>query len=124
MIFMEKATIQNIAMFMSCIGDFCSLSGQKMNTSKSKILFSPNTDQQLAAEICHIVSIEATNDLGKYLGIPLQSKRVTKATFQEIISRIQTKLSQWKANQLSFAGRQVLVQSVSSIMATHIMQIV
>ncbi|GKV09776.1 hypothetical protein SLEP1_g21225 [Rubroshorea leprosula] len=95
--------------------------GQKVNASKSKI-FSPNTNRGLIDEITQFSRIEATDDLGRYLGVPLHHKRVTRATYYDLLLKVKTKLSSWKAAQLSFAGRQVLIKSVSSTVANHAMQ--
>lgn len=122
MILVGKTTRETIEATMKCLEEFCSISGQKVNTSKSKLYFSQNTKASVKEDICRATLMEATEDLGKYLEVPLQSKRVMKGTFHGLISRVQSKLSQWKANQLSFAGRQVLVQSISSTLATHVIQ--
>lgn len=84
--------------------------------------FSPNVSREHISDVCRLTRMEATGDLGKYLGVPLQTKRVTKAMLHGLVVRVQKILSSWKANQLSLAGRQVLVQSVSSTLASHAMQ--
>lgn len=122
LILFGMATSHNINVIMNCINMFCSFSGEKVNPSKSKILFSPNTPRDTMSHICELTGMEATEDLGKYLGVPLHTKRVTKAMFRDLITRVNTKLSLWKAKHLSIAGRRVLIQSVSSTMASHVMQ--
>ncbi|GLT31654.1 hypothetical protein SLA2020_063760 [Shorea laevis] len=114
LVFFGKATINNMRTLMDCLQSFCNISGQKVNASKSKIFFSPNTNRGLIDEITQFSRIEATDDLGRYLGVPLHHKRVTRATYYDLLLKVKTKLSSWKAAQLSFAGRQVLIKSVSS----------
>jgi hypothetical protein len=53
-----------------------------------------------------------TNQLGKYLGVPLTGKAPRRQDFQYIIDQVSAKLSNWKAQQLSFAGRVTLAKSV------------
>lgn len=72
--------------------------------------------------ICTLIGMEASEDIGKNLGVPILSKRATKETFESLITRVRDRLSWWKADQLSFARRQVLVQSVSAAIANHVMQ--
>ncbi|OMP13818.1 putative ribonuclease H protein [Corchorus olitorius] len=61
----------------------------------------------------------STNDLGKYLGVPLIHERVTKATFKEIVEKVQGRLSSWKSKLLTLAGRATLVGSVTSSIPTY-----
>jgi len=50
--------------------------GEKVHASKSRILFSQNVHQK---EISDILEQEI---LGKYLGMPLHHKKVSKAAYQ------------------------------------------
>ncbi|XVF01308.1 hypothetical protein REPUB_Repub04eG0076700 [Reevesia pubescens] len=63
-----------------------------------------------------------TQSLGTYLGVPIHSQRVSKATYKSLLDKVKKRLSGWKANQLSVAGRATLVQSVSSSIASYTMQ--
>lgn len=114
-----EATEENITNVMDCLDAFCSFSGQRVNSSKSKIFFSSNTSPNKVSNVCRIAKMEKTDDLGKYLGVELHTKRVSKATFHGLINKMQNKLSQWKAAHLSLAGRQVLVQAVTSTIHTQ-----
>lgn len=49
--------------------------------------------------------------LGKYLGCPINSDRVIKNTFSEVVEKSHLQLSKWKSNSLSQAGRSVLIQA-------------
>ncbi|XP_004306074.1 PREDICTED: putative ribonuclease H protein At1g65750-like [Fragaria vesca subsp. vesca] len=63
-----------------------------------------------------------TNDLGKYLGMPLIHSRVNKHTYDGIFDQVQSRLSSWKSKVLSMAGRLTLIQSVSSAIPNYAMQ--
>lgn len=63
-----------------------------------------------------------TGDLGKYLGVPLQHRRISKGFFSHVTEKIMKKLSAWKANSLSLAGRFTLCSSVINAMPVHMMQ--
>ncbi|PKA45995.1 Putative ribonuclease H protein [Apostasia shenzhenica] len=49
---------------------------------------------------------------GKYLGIPLISRRPIKADFQHIIDSVRDRISSWGTRNLSLAGRVTLINSV------------
>lgn len=83
---------------------------------------SPNTSGGVARDICRECGIAMTDDLGKYLGVPLIHKRVTKHTYSHIVEKVQARLTGWKANCLSLAGRATLVQAVTSAIPTYTMQ--
>ncbi|MCI19046.1 putative ribonuclease H protein, partial [Trifolium medium] len=53
-----------------------------------------------------------TDQLGKYLGVPLTGRAPRREDFQYIIDQVQNKLASWKAHLLSFAGRVTLAKSV------------
>ena len=57
---------------------FCSESGQKISTSKSRVYFSQNVDDDLKGRICGNLNIQATTNLGKYLGFPLKHKNTER----------------------------------------------
>lgn len=87
---------------------FCAESRQKVSSDKSHIYFSKNVKANLKAKICSNLQIQATNDLGKYLGLPIRHKGATRNQFNFVAERVINKLSGWKAKLLSFIGRTVL----------------
>lgn len=70
-----------------CLQEFCEASGQKVSMEKSRIYFSPNTNEAVVAEVCNTLGISKTDDLGRYLGVPTINGRITKATFRGVIDR-------------------------------------
>ncbi|CAN1181654.1 Putative ribonuclease H protein At1g65750, partial [Linum perenne] len=63
-----------------------------------------------------------TQNLGRYLGVPILHERTTVQTYQGIVDRIDQKLTGWKANSLSLAGRVTLAQSVLAAIPAYAMQ--
>lgn len=53
-----------------------------------------------------------TNDLEKYLGVPILHEKVNRRSFQFILDKVDQRLSNWKVKTLSFAGRLTLTKSV------------
>ncbi|CAN1764377.1 Putative ribonuclease H protein At1g65750 [Linum perenne] len=64
----------------------------------------------------------ATRSLGRYLGIPLIHGRVTNAHFKYILENMDAKLSGWKRETLSLAGRVTLASSVLNAIPSFAMQ--
>lgn len=100
---------------------FCSISGQKVNVAKSKLLVSKNTPSSLARCISQQVEIPLTQDLGVYLGMPLLHGRATKRTYGFLVDKVRKRLSGWKSRLLSKAAKSILIQSVSSTIPVYAM---
>lgn len=97
---------------MSIMNSFCRMSGQEVSQEKTSILFSKNVGRNIWERLTQISSFRETNDLGKYLGVPLNGIAPKRGDFQYIIDQVSNKLMAWKAKQLSFAGRVTLAKSV------------
>ncbi|KAG5529761.1 hypothetical protein RHGRI_030220 [Rhododendron griersonianum] len=104
------------------LNEFCCMSGQTISLAKSKLFVSPNVPRNKARRLSAASGISLTNDLGKYLGIPLLHKRVSKDHFNHILEKIQKRLSCWKSNTLMLAGRATLIQSSASPIPSYTMQ--
>ena len=76
---------------------FCSEFRQKVNSAKSRIYFSQNVEVGLKSKICENLNIQATNNLGKYLGFPLKHKGSDWNQFKFVTKRVINKLAGWKA---------------------------
>ncbi|KAL7218868.1 hypothetical protein ACSBR2_012022 [Camellia fascicularis] len=75
-----------------------------------------------ARELSFKCGIPLTENLGKYLGVPLIHGRVNRGHFSTILEKMQNRLAGWKASVLSLAGRTTLIQSVSSALPAYTMQ--
>ncbi|GMI80336.1 hypothetical protein HRI_001702900 [Hibiscus trionum] len=101
---------------------FSGASGQKVSIAKTSIYFSKNVDQPLRDSISSYFGFRQVSDLGRYLGVPLLHKRVTKASYQYVVQRVRDKLSGWSAKSMSLAGRITLANSVLSSILFYVMQ--
>ncbi|XP_072066946.1 uncharacterized protein [Arachis hypogaea] len=63
-----------------------------------------------------------TDDLRKYIGVPILHCKVSKHTFEGIINKLHTRHNSWKAFSLSLDGRVTLVKFVLSSMPVYNMQ--
>ena len=106
-----------------CLDIFCASSGQKISKDKTRIFFSKNVHHvQANDQISSAFCLTLTNDLGKYLGVPLHHSRVKADSFNYITKKIMHRLSSWKASSLSLAGRLTLCKSIVLAIPTYAMQ--
>ncbi|WCJ29423.1 LINE-1 retrotransposable element ORF2 protein [Euphorbia peplus] len=121
-VLVAEASVRQAQVIKSVLDYFCSCSGQKVSFAKSRVFFSENTNDSVQDFICAELGVSKTDDLGKYLGVPIVHDRVTKANHRFVIDRVKGRLAGWKAKCLSFAGRTTLVRSVLSALPTYTMQ--
>lgn len=103
--------------------DTYKLLGQKINLTKSKILFSPRTSPSIMASMENELGISSCRDFGKYLGVPILTNKGNKRAYNFIIDKLHNKLSSWKSKTLSLASRLTLINSITSAIPTYVMQI-
>lgn len=113
--------MDQIKVMETCLASFCGMSGQRVSLEKSCLCVSKNIIPMITRALSIRCGIPLTSCFGKYLGVSLIDKRMTKNTFAEFIGNVQSKLTGWKASNLSLAGRATLVQSITSAIPNHIM---
>lgn len=111
------STIHNILTY------FTRISGHKINMAKSKIFFAPHTDLSTHNRVVTTLGIDATTNLGTYLGFPLTHHKLNASAFRFVLDKLQTKLNAWEHKFLTLAGRATLIKATLSALPTHIMQI-
>ena len=117
-----EASVEQAHVIQDCLARFCNASGEKISLPKSGVFFSKNVDEIVQHTISEALNIEATTDLGMYLGMPTLTSRVTRDTFGHICEKIDRKLAGWKTKYLSLAGRITLAKSTLTTMANYSMQ--
>ncbi|CAN1302532.1 Putative ribonuclease H protein At1g65750 [Linum perenne] len=122
LVFMGQACRDQARVIVDILDKFCEASGQSINKAKSRVFFSSRMDRGLSREVTDILGIGATQNLGRYLGVPLLHGRVTRSTYEFILDRMDKKLAGWKANNLSLAGCVTLASSVLNAIPSYVMQ--
>ncbi|CAN1746300.1 Putative ribonuclease H protein At1g65750 [Linum perenne] len=117
-----EASLNQANIIIDTLEHFFGASGQSINKGKSKVFFSKNTPRILSREITNCLGIEATQDLGRYLGAPILHGRVTKQSYAFLLDRLDKRLAGWKGENLSLAGRVTLASSVLNSLPCYIMQ--
>ncbi|WCJ37650.1 hypothetical protein M5689_018768 [Euphorbia peplus] len=117
-----KATSTQASVSQNLLQEFCVASGHQVSQSKSNIYFSPNILPGLKRDILGILKFCPTDDLGKYLGVPLLHSRIQSGTYHYLIDGIQSKLTGWASHSLSLAGRITLAKAVLASIPYYSMQ--
>ncbi|CAL1397558.1 unnamed protein product [Linum trigynum] len=122
LVLFAEANPKHAEVVMSCMERFCLASGELISKEKSRVFFSKNTTRATRGEVCSRLGIQETQDLGRYLGMPVIHGRVTKSTYRFILEKIDNKLTAWKARTLSLAGRVTLALAVLNAIPNYAMQ--
>ena len=122
LILFAKAEEKACEAISEVLSKFYEESGQKLSLEKLRTYFSPNVQVGVKEEICSGLGIQATTNIGKYLGFPINHRGVARNHLNFIAERVMNKLAGWKAKFLSFAWRFVLVKSVMSAIPNYVMQ--
>lgn len=64
------------------------------------------------AELVNLFGVDASINLGKYLGVFVDGKQDLKWNFKDLLQKINNKLEGWKSKLLSQAGRLILIKAV------------
>ncbi|CAN1809470.1 Putative ribonuclease H protein At1g65750 [Linum perenne] len=110
------------AIINEILNKFCSLSGQEISRDKSRAYFSKNVKRTVVQEVCGALNIQATQNLGRYLGVPIIHGRNSNNLYHYLIDRMEKKLAGWKVGSLSMAGRVSLAMSALNSLPTYAMQ--
>lgn len=86
-------------------------SGLDTNESKSEILYGGYTDIQ-AFLLTDLSGFKRGELPSRYLGLPLNPKRISAAIMQPFVDRITAKLHSWTIKYLSFAGKVQMIYIV------------
>ena len=78
LILFAKVEEQACEAISEVLNRFCKESGQKVSREKSKIYFSPNVQEGVKEEIYTKLGIQATTNIRKYLGFPINHRGVAR----------------------------------------------
>jgi hypothetical protein len=111
----EKA--RNLKLILSA---FEQLSSLKINFHKSELFCFGEAQDEVVA-YADLFGCGQGQFPMRYLGIPIHYRRLTIAEWKLIEERIQKCLSSWKGKLLSLGGRLVLINSILTNMALHML---
>lgn len=77
-------------------------------------MFSKGTPLGLRSDIQNILGISKTAASVGFLGAWLEHESRQRRELHLMVSRVQSRLTQWSGTSLSLAGRKVVIESISS----------
>jgi hypothetical protein len=98
------------------------ISGLKVNFYKSSLI-GINLDNDYTSSLANSVFCRSDTFPVRYLGLPLGANPSRLSTWKPVLSTIRAKLSTWKGNFLSMAGRLCLIKSVLSSLSLFYMSV-
>ena len=113
-----ESSIEEAIAVKNIIDDYMSASGQKVNNTKSEILFM-NTDEKLEFQICSIMGYKKGEFPCKYLGIELGKEGRSCKNWNKVIDKLDSKMSDWKGKWLTKAGKRIKISSVLTAIPTY-----
>ncbi|KAL9668847.1 hypothetical protein QQ045_006387 [Rhodiola kirilowii] len=107
-----KATREAVMGIKDILTTYELVAGQKVNYSKSEVVFSRNVVRSLAEEIANNLQVNTVQGHSKYLGLPMIFSHRKREVFKAIEERILKRIEDWKSKILSGAGKEVLIKAV------------
>ncbi|XP_062014108.1 uncharacterized protein LOC133730558 [Rosa rugosa] len=107
------ATLEECMTFKGILDTYEQASRQKVNFSKSSVVFSTNVQPHLKEVLAAVLNVTCVDEHDRYLGLPLRVGKSKTARFQYLKEKISKKLVHWKSKILSSAGKEILIKAVA-----------
>ncbi|GJY45770.1 RNA-directed DNA polymerase, eukaryota, reverse transcriptase zinc-binding domain protein [Tanacetum coccineum] len=109
---------ESVKVMKKSLDEFSERSGLLPNMQKSTIFFGGLSSAEHQS-ITNIIPFSVRKLPVRYLGIPLLTKKLSISDCKPLISKLKTKISDWKNKSLSYAGRVQLIAFVLSSMQNY-----
>ncbi|KAI0529205.1 hypothetical protein KFK09_001752 [Dendrobium nobile] len=118
------ASILTVRKITSILENYCSWTGQRVNRSKSAIIFSKRTSFTTWSRLEKITGCRKVEEMD-YLGIKLALRRLMKKDFTPLLQQARAKTLSWGFRHLSLEDRVILINVVllpsSVYLVTHML---
>ncbi|XP_020673467.1 uncharacterized protein LOC110093053 [Dendrobium catenatum] len=81
------------------VEDFCKWTGQRINASKSQILYGKAVRHHLKKKIARVIGFKVVKEMS-YLGVRIYLNLLRMADFQELLSQVMERLNTWGKKSL------------------------
>lgn len=107
----SEADKSSISIIQAPLREFESLSGLKVNPSKSS-MFCSGISLSMKAALLDSLQMKEGKLPVRYLGVPLISSKMFADDYKSLIDKISSRIGSWTSRNLSFVGRLQLLSSV------------
>ncbi|KAK3198400.1 hypothetical protein Dsin_021815 [Dipteronia sinensis] len=108
--------------FRTMKGKICKISIQQISFTKSRVLCSSNIKESDVRRIATVCGSPLTDNLGKYLDVPLIHERISNQTYSKLFEKTQKRLVAWKSDTLFLTGKVTLIKVVTAALPMYTMQ--
>ncbi|XP_071933097.1 uncharacterized protein [Coffea arabica] len=122
-IIFTRASTECLQAVSSFLQEYQTLSGQKINLSKSHFLCSSKLPSEVIQLIQQVTGFQGQPWPVKYLGVPLSLGRCKSVLFDGVIASVRAKLHHWSSRFLSAGGKLILIHHVLSSMPLYLLQV-
>lgn len=88
-----EASVEQMEVMPECLDAFCNSSSELVSKDKTHMFFLKNVPVRITRVVSPRARFQQTFNFGKYLGMLLLHKRVTKQTYSSIVTRVQNQLA-------------------------------
>ncbi|PKU79838.1 Putative ribonuclease H protein [Dendrobium catenatum] len=117
-IFFFEAKHKNMRTIKGIVNDYCGWTGQKVNISKSGMLFGKAVSRSKRRKIKNILKFKEMKEFN-YLGTKLALKKMSKSDFHFMLEKTLKMFNNWGTRFISLAGRITLVKHVILSIPTY-----
>ncbi|XP_024004414.1 uncharacterized protein LOC112081865 [Eutrema salsugineum] len=96
-------------------------SGQKINFTKSSIMFGNDVPTITRQEVKTTIGIYQEGGMGTYLGLPEKLHGSKAQVFAFVRDRLQNRVNSWSSKLLSKGGKEILIKSQAQAIPTYVM---
>ncbi|XP_042969072.1 uncharacterized protein LOC122301754 [Carya illinoinensis] len=118
-----KASLEDWHKLQGILKVYEKASGQYLNKEKASIFFSTNTSLVVKKSILSAGNLVVCGSYERYLGLPTVVGRSKFNTFRVLKEKIWHRISNWKNNFLSQAGKEVMIKAVLQAIPTYTMSV-
>ncbi|KAL9662481.1 hypothetical protein QQ045_027314 [Rhodiola kirilowii] len=121
-IIFAKAIPRSLVRIKDALITFSNWSGLSISEEKSAIFFGGCSESE-ESMLASVTSFRRGQLPFKYLGVPLQGKRLKGSDFNVIMEKMTSKIKAWSSRLLSYAGRLFLIKHVLSAIGSYWMRV-
>ncbi|GKA70432.1 hypothetical protein Tco_0776571 [Tanacetum coccineum] len=112
----RDTNFKNIVSILQC---FYLSSGLRNNVHKCSLLGVDGVTNDEVTRVARLIGCEAAKTPFKYLGVVVGDRMSRSCAYDNVMDRVVSRLSNWKARTLSIGGRLTLIKSVLGSLPTY-----